>query len=75
MADYGLSGHATEASIAIPGTGSLGRVFATSTDGDDQDEWNDLRSGGFSETLTANHIYNKKQKNRKKRITTTSQLT
>tara|TARA_Y100001938_G_scaffold50414_1_gene70374 strand:- start:239 stop:1072 length:834 start_codon:yes stop_codon:yes gene_type:complete len=56
MADYGLSGHATEASIAIPGTGSLGRVFATSTDGDDQDEWNDLRSGGFSETLTANQL-------------------
>jgi len=56
MADYRLSGYTTEASIAVPVTSQLGRVFTTTTGGDDATEWNDLRSGAFSESLTANDL-------------------
>jgi len=51
MADYRLSGYTTEASLFLEQLQDLGQVFSESTDGDDADEWANVRAG-IANTLT-----------------------
>ena len=45
MANYRLSGYTTEASLFLERLQDLGQVFSESTDGDDADEWANVRDG------------------------------